>query len=131
MYSEQLLGEAVTTKYYVHPQHGLIAGAYVAPYTFGNSCWEVYSKFKEALMERYPGIRPDVQENNESRSLDMCGAITINRGSAGAVWDDPVNGARAYVQINNDPREVHTMYFSVQGMQIIDALNAEQRRDRF
>ena len=131
VYTESLLGENVTTLYYLQAQHGLIAGGYFAPYTFGNSCWEIYSKFKSAIAERYSDLRPDLQEANQSQSLDMCAAIGIHRAGAGTTWNDPANGARAYVQIKDDPREVQTMYFSAQGLQDIEAMNAGERRDRF
>jgi len=131
VYTEQLLGENVTTVYYLHPQHGLIAGGYFVPYTYGNSCWEIYGKFKSAIAERYPDLRPEVQENNQSQSLDMCAAIGIHRADAATTWNDSANGARAYVQINNDPREVQTMYFSAHGLQDIEAANASERHDHF
>lgn len=130
-YTDQILGMTVTTLYYVHPQHGLIGGGYVAPYTFGDSCWEIYTKFKTAITERYPNIRPEVAESNQARSLDMCAAIGIHRGSASVTWTDRENGARAYVEIKDDPREVQTMYVSGQGVQDFDAMNAGERRDRF
>jgi hypothetical protein len=130
-YTEQLLGEDVTTLYYLHAQHGLIAGGYFVPYTYGNSCWEIYGKFKSAIAERYSDLRPEVLENNQSQSLDMCAAIGIHRADAATTWNDPANGARTYVQIKDDPREVQTMYFSAQGLQDIDAMNAGERRDRF
>jgi hypothetical protein len=130
-YTEELLGQTVTTLYVIHPQHGLIAGGYSAPYTYGNSCWEIYSSFKAAIMARYPNLMPDVTESNESRSLDMCAAVGIHRATAIITWNDPVNGARAYVQIKDDPREVQTMYVSAQGLRDFGTISEGEVRDRF
>jgi hypothetical protein len=131
VYMEHLLGQTVTTVYVFHPQHGLVAGSYTAPYTYGNSCWEIYSSFKSAITARYAELTPDVTETNESSSLDMCAAIGIHRATAMVIWTDPVSGARASVQIKENPREVQTMYVSGEGRRAFAAMNQNEVRDHF
>jgi hypothetical protein len=130
-YSDTVLGESVITWYYIAPDAGLVAGGYAAPYTYGNSCWTIYSKFKAAITERYSNIRPSVGEQNQARSLDMCSAIGINRASAGTTWEDRENGSRAYVEIKNNPDLVQTMYMSAEGIRQITNVQAGERQTRF
>ncbi|MBD0319709.1 MAG: hypothetical protein ICV87_05205, partial [Gemmatimonadetes bacterium] len=78
-YVDRVLDEDVGTWFYIHPQHGLVAGAYTAAYTYGNSCWEIYSKFKSAITERYSNLRPSVQENNVKTSVAAMVTATRRR----------------------------------------------------
>jgi hypothetical protein len=133
-YADRVLDEDVGTWFYIHPQHGLVAGAYTAAYTYGNSCWEMYSKFKSAVAERYPSIRPQVTERTE-RTLPICTAITLRRGSAQSVWTDRVNGAYASVEVHEgegpNERYIKTMYVSALGSELMDQASSAERRSRF
>jgi hypothetical protein len=130
-YRDTVLGEEVAAWYLVHQTQGLIAGNYITAYSMGNSCWRVYSSIKNAIAERYPSIVPTVEEENRSQTLDMCESIAIGRGSAVTSWDDPVNEAQVYVQIETNPDYVQTWYFSGEGITILEEMNASRRREQF
>jgi hypothetical protein len=130
-FAESILDEDTGVWFYLHPQNGLVAGAYTTPYGFGEDCWAVYVKFRDTLLFRYPNIRPRRQESNQSRSLDFCAALGINRAAASVVWDDRANGARAFVEIHNEGRYVQTMYVSAQGLQSVQQAQAGERAERF
>jgi hypothetical protein len=117
--------------FYMHPQQGLVAGAYTAPFGYGDECWSVYTKFRDAVSGRYPNIRPRLAETNQARSLSFCDALRINRASAAGTWDDRENGGRVWININANDRYVQTMYLSAQGIRAILNADAAERQERF
>lgn len=130
-YADRILGENVGMWFIVHPRHGLVGGQYVAPWTYGDSCWTLYTRFKNAISERYPGIEPQEEEIHNGRTMDWCTAIVLNRASALTVWDDLENDARAYVEVVAEPRHVIVWYLSAEGSRIIEERQARETRERF
>jgi hypothetical protein len=134
IYTDRVLDQDVATYLYVHPTDGLVAGAYVAKFTTGNSCQEVYDAFKQAVAARYPTLRPRVTERTE-RSLSLCTALALHRGEANTTWQDPQSGATAFVEIHYgqdfEDRYVQTMYVSARGAEVGSRSAATERATRF
>lgn len=128
VYQERLMGEDVTTLYSVHPKEGLIRGGYSVPFGMGSACEDTYDKFRRAVAERYPSIRPTGAKVNTS-TLDFCGGVRIGKGRAEYVWEDPTNKSRVLVQLPSEGDRVYVLYSSAFGVQwTADRAEAERNR---
>ena len=90
VYQDELLGEDAIVSLMVHPEKGLIKGAYGIVYGMGSDCLAVFRRLREAIAERYASIKVDENRFNNS-SLDFCGGVTIGKAGWSAMWQDPVD----------------------------------------
>jgi hypothetical protein len=115
----------------VHPREGLVQGNYlVRVYDFRRSCEVVYRQLAEAVIARYPRIKPEQKRSQEGAGR-FCDAVLDGRASALTKLADPANGATVRVIVQPGRPYIDVIYVSAVGQRINDAMSERELRKNF
>lgn len=101
-FKRDLLGHSATLQLTLDRRVGLVEGIYIVPLAVRDDCDDIYRRLREAVRARYPTLVPEVdRRENESVSLDICGAIRIGKGRLGTIWRDASDNEIALIVSDN------------------------------
>ena len=92
-YDEQVLGRQMVAMLFVHPQHGLMRGGYMAPFNSPADCAIALQELDNVVTRRYPTLPIEVR-GPSGQAGDICAATLSGQAGYGKVWSDDANGAR-------------------------------------
>ena len=92
-YEEQVLGRQMVAMFFVHPQHGLVRGGYMAPFNSPADCAIALQELDNVVTRRYPALPAEVG-GPSGQAADICAATLAGEAGFAKVWTDGENGAR-------------------------------------
>jgi hypothetical protein len=126
-----LFDETTEPNLVVHPREGLVQGNYVVRVDdFERHCESVYRQFAEAVIARYPGIKPE-QKRRQDGAGSFCQAVLEGRASALTKLRDPANGATVRVFLKPGRPFIDVIYDSAAGQRINDAMSDRELKKNF
>jgi len=88
-YHQTVNGQQVEAEFTIHQNHGLIVGCYVVPFDGPENCSAMFTQWRDAISQAYPGIDCREEQEVEQDGMAFDQAFALGAASWCVEWDDP------------------------------------------
>lgn len=108
----RLDGRPGAAGFLVHAEEGLIRGQLLLPYGQGDDCWQLFTRWRDALDAALPDARRRQELDRGPEDLDFCTSFQLGQASAAVEWRDPDSGALVGMRLDLETGVLRVSYES-------------------